>query len=453
MSARSSRSAACMAVRQAQLVDTVQESDQGAPQAGESQPLGSKVPLISKEFEASEPSGYRSSYETSSSSSPTPPIRKRYRGTSEHILDTETKDESSNSDVEREGHGLDDEGHSLGDEGHGLDVEGHGLEDEGLGSEEEEEVAPDDPEDDRVYTDIPTYPPVAPVQTPPSPEWSSGSLPVSPSSLIVPSPIASLVATPAATISVDEYQFLEWYRFRSLRREQERATMTFGALWRPVLALEAWTGHVDTRMAEMSRARYDDHRLIHDMLVQHAAMQRMDKSKITRKQSKSIKHGHKNGRVNKSRKQSQESQASAKSSQSMESLKVEKGIELRIEKALKWLDENPNAEIDKLKKGYLVGEHRVIKDINFEGMTYDNFFLVMRRLVLDKPLSFFYVIPRVPMNIEMINDDRHSEDKSDSDFEDVEKGDNLDDVKDIVDFQTEGEENVDIPKLSIDVVE
>ncbi|GJR62900.1 calcium/proton exchanger [Tanacetum coccineum] len=109
------------------------------------------------------------------------------------------------------------------------------------------------------------------------------------------------------------------------------------------------------------------------------------------------------------------------------------------------------------------------------------------RLVLDEPLSFFYVIPGVPMNIglrpicndeqlndfvqalfendfhldmytehqgydvlEMINDDRHCEDKSDSDFEDVEKGDNLDDVKDIVDFQTEGEENVDIPKLSID---
>nr|GFA15841.1 ribosomal protein L7A/L8 [Tanacetum cinerariifolium] len=52
--------------------------------------------------------------------------------------------------------------------------------------------------------------------------------------------------------------------------------------------------------------------------------------------------------------------------------------------------------------------------------------------------------------LEMINDDRHCEDKSDSDFEDVKKGDNLDDVKDIVDFQTEGEENVDIPKLSID---
>nr|GEY52276.1 hypothetical protein [Tanacetum cinerariifolium] len=135
----------------------------------------------------------------------------------------------------------------------------------------------------------------------------------------------------------------------------------------------------------------------------------------------------------------------------------------------------------------LAGEHRVIKDINFEGMTYDNFFLVMRRLVLEKPLSFFYVLPGLLMNIglrpicndeqlndfvqalfendcyldmytehqgydvlEMINDDRHCEDKSDSDFEDVTKGDNLDDVKDIVDFQTKGEDNVNIPRLSID---
>nr|GEY88509.1 ribosomal protein L7A/L8 [Tanacetum cinerariifolium] len=51
--------------------------------------------------------------------------------------------------------------------------------------------------------------------------------------------------------------------------------------------------------------------------------------------------------------------------------------------------------------------------------------------------------------LEMINDDKQYEDKSDSDFEDVEKGDNLDDVKDIVDFQTQGGKNVDIPKLSI----
>nr|GEW07981.1 probable 6-phosphogluconolactonase 4, chloroplastic [Tanacetum cinerariifolium] len=53
-------------------------------------------------------------------------------------------------------------------------------------------------------------------------------------------------------------------------------------------------------------------------------------------------------------------------------------------------------------------------------------------------------------NYKLAYDGFLSKDKSDSDFEDVIKGDNLDDVKDIVDFQTEGDENVDIPKLSID---
>nr|GEX66983.1 hypothetical protein [Tanacetum cinerariifolium] len=74
--------------------------------------------------------------------------------------------------------------------------------------------------------------------------------------------------------AVKDEIFSQRYRFSSLERERERATVTFETLWRPVLALEAWVGHVDTRMADMSLARYDDHRLIHDMLVQQAAMQR-----------------------------------------------------------------------------------------------------------------------------------------------------------------------------------
>nr|GEX03625.1 hypothetical protein [Tanacetum cinerariifolium] len=49
-----------------------------------------------------------------------------------------------------------------------------------------------DPEDGRVYIDIPAYPPPAPhVQTSPSPEWSSGSLLVSPAPFIIPLPISS----------------------------------------------------------------------------------------------------------------------------------------------------------------------------------------------------------------------------------------------------------------------
>ncbi|GKG53556.1 hypothetical protein Tco_0554956, partial [Tanacetum coccineum] len=33
--------------------------------------------------------------------------------------------------------------------------------------------------------------------------------------------------------------FSQRYRFRSLKRGQERVVVTFGALWRPVLALKA----------------------------------------------------------------------------------------------------------------------------------------------------------------------------------------------------------------------
>ncbi|GJY89084.1 hypothetical protein Tco_0503712 [Tanacetum coccineum] len=68
--------------------------------------------------------------------------------------------------------------------------------------------------------------------------------------------------------------FSQWYRLRSLEQDQERATVTFGAIWRSVLALESWAGHVDVQRAEMWHARYDDHRLIHDLLVQNTMMQR-----------------------------------------------------------------------------------------------------------------------------------------------------------------------------------
>ncbi|GJY02366.1 hypothetical protein Tco_0360518 [Tanacetum coccineum] len=108
---------------------------------------------------------YRSSYKTSSSSSSTLPGRKRYRGTSELILDTDSEgdelgeedteedeeDESSDADDEREreSQGLDEEGHGLGDEDHGLGDESQGLEGEGLGLEEEE-AAPESQQQARV---------------------------------------------------------------------------------------------------------------------------------------------------------------------------------------------------------------------------------------------------------------------------------------------------------------
>ncbi|GKF54037.1 hypothetical protein Tco_0160947, partial [Tanacetum coccineum] len=89
---------------------------------------------------------YRSFYETSSSSYPTLPVRKRYKGTSELILDTDSEgdelgeedteeDESFDADDKRER--SDDEVHGLGDEDHGLDDESQGLEEEGIGLREE----------------------------------------------------------------------------------------------------------------------------------------------------------------------------------------------------------------------------------------------------------------------------------------------------------------------------
>nr|GEV70804.1 hypothetical protein [Tanacetum cinerariifolium] len=61
----------------------------------------------------------------------------------------------------------------------------------------------------RHYISIYVPPVRVPVQAPPLPEWSSGSLPVSPSSSVVPTLVASPVTTPAATIPVDEDEFLE----------------------------------------------------------------------------------------------------------------------------------------------------------------------------------------------------------------------------------------------------
>ncbi|GKC27902.1 hypothetical protein Tco_1035196, partial [Tanacetum coccineum] len=141
--------------------------------------------------------------------------------------------ESRGSDVESRG--SDDESRGIDDEGHSVESDGLGLkgEDEqyhevtagrqGSGSAPESErpervsasrqptlTTWTDPEDGMVYIDVPAYPPPAPpVQTPPSPEWTSGSLLISPSPFVVPSPISSLmisltVPSPIATSAIFE---------------------------------------------------------------------------------------------------------------------------------------------------------------------------------------------------------------------------------------------------------
>ncbi|GKB30541.1 hypothetical protein Tco_0869942 [Tanacetum coccineum] len=135
-----------------------------------------------------------------------------------------------------------------------------------------------DPYDGRTYIYVPAYPPPAPpVQTPPSLEWSPGSLSVSPVPSIVPSPISSpmiplTVPSPVASPRYDrdigelftrsravkDEIFYQRHQFRSLEHEQERVVVTFGAIWRPVLVLESWEGQTDAqRITEERRAQLD----------------------------------------------------------------------------------------------------------------------------------------------------------------------------------------------------
>ncbi|GKE72952.1 hypothetical protein Tco_1534993 [Tanacetum coccineum] len=180
-----------------------------------------------------------SSYESSLSVSPPDlPSRKHYRGTFELVEDSEDDDDeedeeieesmdsdSVSEDAEDEGPTAEDEDPAAEDEG--LTARGHSVKSDGLGLEEEEEAVPGeserpkrvstfrqpawtDPEDHMIYIDIPNYPLPAPrVQTPPSPEWTSGSLPISPSPSDVSSPISSpmiplTVPSPVATLAVVE---------------------------------------------------------------------------------------------------------------------------------------------------------------------------------------------------------------------------------------------------------
>nr|GEX25494.1 reverse transcriptase domain-containing protein [Tanacetum cinerariifolium] len=158
---------------------------------------------------------FRSSYESSPSSSPPDlPLRKRYQGTSELVEDEEEEDKETeeslysdceSEDAKDEGPIIEDKDPTARDEGLAARDEGPG-EPLGLGYGAlrnwkialEEGWMPIvfevDPEDGISYIDVPAYPPPAPpVQTPPLPEWLYGSLPISPAPSIVSSPISSLI--------------------------------------------------------------------------------------------------------------------------------------------------------------------------------------------------------------------------------------------------------------------
>ncbi|GKB18432.1 hypothetical protein Tco_0852355 [Tanacetum coccineum] len=254
---------------------------------------------------------FRSPYESLPSPSPTLPVWKRYRGTSELVLSTDSEadklgDEEDSLDSDNRSEGAEDEGPAAWDED--PDMSDGRL---GLGEDEavlEGQGSGSTPEPERLEG-------VSAFRQPTLTTWTDpedGSLPISPPHFDVPSPISSPlisltvpspVATPTATILVDENQFidvgaqLELYGsilqdhtqrldalpptlFVEIDRDVRELYTRSGAVrdeifsQRPVLALEAWAGHVDTRMASMSQAGYDDHRLVHDLLVQQAALQR-----------------------------------------------------------------------------------------------------------------------------------------------------------------------------------
>ncbi|GJW25672.1 splicing factor [Tanacetum coccineum] len=95
---------------------------------------------------------------------------------------------------------------------------------------------------------------------------------------------------------------------------------------------------------------------------------------------------------------------------------------------------------------YSCGDFRVINDVDFEGMTYSDFFAIILRLVLVSPVKMFYKTP------EMINNELNEDasvHKSSSDLDSFDDDyDPLDDLTDLVDFQTEGNDNLDIPKIT-----
>ncbi|GKE16654.1 hypothetical protein Tco_1424231 [Tanacetum coccineum] len=189
-----------------------------------------------------------------------------YKSEGDELGEVDTKedeeDESSDADEERENQGLDDKGQGLEDEGPGM---------------EEEEATPKGQQQAVLVFDTAASEPLglgygaarsrtlesieeitpSTYETPSSLEWSLGSLPVSPSSPVVPSPIASLVATPTATISIDEDQFLEVGAQLELHGSQERLETR-----------SSHKGQTDAQRADLWHSIYDIQMENHDLRMQ-----------------------------------------------------------------------------------------------------------------------------------------------------------------------------------------
>nr|GEY50336.1 hypothetical protein [Tanacetum cinerariifolium] len=142
---------------------------------------------------------------------------------------------SESKDAKDEGPTVEDEGLAAEDEGSGMRVESLDL-----GGDE----------------DVPKAPSTIP------PPISSPMI-----SITIPSPVTSPAAAEAEgflTEDIGEFFTRSWavrdeifsqrYRLRSLEHEQEKVAVTFGAIWRPVLALESWAGQTDAHRAALWHA-------------------------------------------------------------------------------------------------------------------------------------------------------------------------------------------------------
>ncbi|GJS16851.1 hypothetical protein Tco_0411323 [Tanacetum coccineum] len=243
-----------------------------------------------------------------------PSFRKRYRGTSEPIIDTKTKGEESEAEcTESKSEESEDDDpdsrrlHSRINSSRQSQLRIQPRVGQSYRSVPDQQIADEtpthrlhvcttweDPKNNTVYIDIkcdmpPVHSPAqtlsSPVQIPSSPRWSPEPLSNTP---VIPSPIVSIVTI----VAVDEGDFFkigaqlelhesilhdhterldaflpslfegygrdftelfarsravreeihsQRFRLRSLEQGHEQATITFGALWQPVLALEAWT--------------------------------------------------------------------------------------------------------------------------------------------------------------------------------------------------------------------
>ncbi|GKA54359.1 reverse transcriptase domain-containing protein [Tanacetum coccineum] len=214
---------------------------------------------------------YMSYYETPSSSnslasSSTLTIWKRYRGTSEPILDTNTEDDES----EAEGAGsVSEESENKGPGSEGEEV---ALEEQQQQAVSVDETVVDKPlglgyraairrilelaEDSTPNIEFDAPPVRAPVHTPSSPEWSFVSLPISPASLTIPSPVASPVTTPAATIAIDEDKFIE-REIHALRMQHIANQSEMRGLGERVATLERMMDHFERPIHYASKTLSD----------------------------------------------------------------------------------------------------------------------------------------------------------------------------------------------------